>query len=81
MGKYSYKKYDYEFLPCCKKNICNMLSGRHSIFENSSTESEFVALLSEQMARQIDREILERLRNYQDGWNITIDTTSTTTQI
>ena len=81
MGKYSYKKYDYEFLPCCKKTYITCNLGDISIFENNAAESELVALLSEQISRQIDREILEHLRNYQDGWNITIDTTSMTTQI
>jgi hypothetical protein len=65
MKHYQYKKYDYEFLCLPKPHFLDAW--------NKATEEQITALLSEQIAMEIDMQILDKLRknNYNNyDWKI-----------
>lgn len=66
MGKFKYEKYDYTkigigILKSLKTTWSVELVRDVSAFHNIDAERELTAILSEQMAAEIDRQILEYL--------------------
>ena len=77
MKHYQYEKYDYEFL-CLPKpyliGVWNKTTEEEIKVFRRALDEQITALLSEQIAMEIDRQILENLRknNYNNyDWKIT----------
>ena len=65
MGNYKYESYDYTKIGigiAFTKYLNVSLSQDVSVFHNIAAEAELTAILSQQIAAEIDREILENLR-------------------
>ena len=66
MGKYKFESYDYSKIEICKPKVCKVvwsteLANDITAFNNISVEDELTAILSEQIAREVDRVLLEMI--------------------
>jgi len=69
MGKYKFESYDYSKIEICKPKVCKVvwsteLANDITAFNNISVEGELTAILSEQIAVELDRSILTSLSTY-----------------
>lgn len=66
MGKYKFESYDYSKIEICKPKVCKVvwsteLANDITAYNNISVEGELTAILSEQIAREVDRVLLEMI--------------------